>query len=85
MPISGMAALWANSRNEPWTKGAGSGDYLASVEILVDCDQDAPVYRVEPIGAGACHTKELRTGRARATCFYCAIDLESRALRLVSR
>jgi len=77
---SGMATFWSTSRNELWTKGETSGDFLAIVEILVDCDQDALVYRVEPKGAGACHTKNPHTGRARGSCFYRRIDLASRAL-----
>ncbi len=77
----GMATFWSTSRSELWTKGETSGDYLEIVEILVDCDQDALVYRVEPKGAGACHTKDPGTGRARSSCFYRSIDLDSLALR----
>jgi phosphoribosyl-AMP cyclohydrolase len=78
---SGMATFWSTSRGELWTKGETSGDFLAIVEILVDCDQDALVYRVEPKGSGACHTKSLETGRARSSCFYRSIDLADRTLR----
>ena len=77
----GMATFWSTSRGELWTKGETSGDYLAVVEILVDCDQDALVYRVEPKGSGACHTKSPETGRARSSCFYRSIDLANRTLR----
>ena len=76
----GMATFWSTSRDELWTKGETSGDYLAIVEILVDCDQDALVYRVEPKGAGACHTRDPGTGRARSSCFYRSIDLATRTL-----
>lgn len=78
---SGMATFWSTSRNALWTKGETSGDYLAIVEILVDCDQDAVVYRVQPRGAGACHTKDPPTGRARASCFYRGIEFAKRTLR----
>jgi phosphoribosyl-AMP cyclohydrolase len=81
----GMATFWSTSRGELWTKGETSGDYLAIVEILVDCDQDALVYRVEPRGEGACHTKDPDTGRARGSCFYRCIDREHRVLRPLSR
>jgi len=67
---SGMATFWSTSRNELWTKGATSGDYLKIVDIYVDCDQDAVVYRVEPQGKGACHTKDPSTGTSRESCFY---------------
>lgn len=77
----GMATFWSTSRNELWTKGETSGDFLKIVEILVDCDQDALVYRVEPQGGGACHTKDAQTGKTRPTCFYRRVDLASRTLQ----
>ncbi|GAB4563369.1 MAG: phosphoribosyl-AMP cyclohydrolase [Geothermobacteraceae bacterium] len=77
----GMATFWSTSRNELWTKGETSGDFLKIVEILVDCDQDALVYRVEPQGGGACHTKDAQTGKTRQTCFYRRLDLASRTLQ----
>lgn len=76
----GLATFWSTSRNAIWTKGETSGDLLAIVEILVDCDQDALVYRVRPRGAGACHTTSPHTGRARASCFYRHIDPASHTL-----
>ena len=79
----GMATFWSTSRSELWTKGETSGDYLEIVEILVDCDQDALVYRVTPKGGGACHTKDPDTGRTRSTCFYRRIDLDTRHLEPV--
>ncbi|MGB0525718.1 MAG: phosphoribosyl-AMP cyclohydrolase [Flammeovirgaceae bacterium] len=66
---SGMATFWSTSRNEIWTKGKTSGDYLAIQAILVDCDQDAIIYQVERLGSGACHTKNSN-GEARKSCFY---------------
>ncbi|MCW8859441.1 MAG: phosphoribosyl-AMP cyclohydrolase [Deltaproteobacteria bacterium] len=73
----GMATFWSTSRNELWTKGETSGDFLKIVEILTDCDQDALIYRVEPQGGGACHTKDPDTGKTRATCFYRKLALPS--------
>lgn len=64
-----MATFWSTSRQELWTKGATSGDYLKIINIFVDCDQDALVYQVERQGEGACHTKD-QFGKARLTCFY---------------
>ncbi len=77
----GMATFWSTSRNELWTKGETSGDFLKIVEILTDCDQDALIYKVEPQGAGACHTKDPATGKTRQTCFYRQLDLASRELK----
>jgi phosphoribosyl-AMP cyclohydrolase len=79
----GLATFWSTSRNELWTKGETSGDYLKIVEILTDCDQDALVYRVEPQGGGACHTKDPQSGRARQTCFYRRVDPKQRSLLLL--
>jgi len=66
---TGYATFWSTSRNELWTKGKTSGDFLQIREILTDCDQDALVYRVERLGSGACHTKN-QAGEARRSCFY---------------
>lgn len=79
----GLATFWSTSRNELWTKGETSGDFLKIIEILTDCDQDALVYRVEPQGGGACHTKDPQSGNARETCFYRRVDLGERSLRMV--
>ncbi len=66
----GMATFWSTSRNELWTKGETSGDYLKVIDIYIDCDQDALIYRVQPQGDGVCHTKDPESGKARASCFY---------------
>lgn len=76
----GMATFWSTSRNELWTKGETSGDFLKIVEILTDCDQDALIYRVEPQGGGSCHTRNPDTGKTRETCFYRKVDLTSQTL-----
>lgn len=76
----GMATFWSTSRNELWTKGETSGDFLKIVEILTDCDQDTLIYRVEPQGGGACHTKDPETGKTRSTCFYRKLELPKERL-----
>lgn len=80
---SSMATFWSTSRNELWTKGATSGDFLKIVDIYLDCDQDAIVYRVEPQGKGACHTKDPETDAARKSCFYRKVDLETGNLKAI--
>jgi phosphoribosyl-AMP cyclohydrolase / phosphoribosyl-ATP pyrophosphohydrolase len=52
---SGMVTFWSRSRNELWTKGAGSGNTLRLVELRVDCDADALLVLAEPAGP-TCHT-----------------------------
>lgn len=59
---SGFAHFWSRSRQALWKKGETSGNVLRVVEMLVDCDQDCLVLRVEAAGP-ACHT-------GKASCFY---------------
>ncbi len=77
----GMATFWSTSRNELWTKGEISGDYLKIVDIYTDCDQDALIYRVEPQGGGACHTRDPQSGRTRSSCFYRKLNLSEGSLQ----
>ena len=56
------AHYYSRSRGELWHKGATSGHVQKIVEIRLDCDEDALLYRVEQTGA-ACHTGEY-------SCFY---------------
>lgn len=78
-----MATFWSTSRNELWTKGETSGDFLKIVEILTDCDQDALIYRVLPQGGGACHTRDAQSGKTRSSCFYRKLDFTDQSLQPV--
>ena len=64
-----IAIFWSTSRNKLWIKGATSGDYLDLVDIRVNCEQNALLYRVRPRTSGVCHTKNAQ-GHAHETCFY---------------
>ena len=59
---SGDAWFWSRSRGELWHKGATSGNVMRVRQIMVDCDADTLLLRVEPEGP-ACHT-------GADTCFY---------------
>ena len=59
---SGEAHFYSRSRAELWRKGATSGNTQKVVEVRLDCDGDALLYKVEPRGP-ACHTGER-------TCFH---------------
>lgn len=72
---TGLATFWSTSRSELWTKGKTSGDYLEIRGVLVDCDQDAIIYQVHPVGSGACHTKN-QEGKARKSCFFRKVEDE---------
>ena len=64
---SGNATYWSRSRNKLWKKGEESGNVQKIKEILVDCDDDTVIFKVEQIGGAACHT-------GYRTCFYRKID-----------
>ena len=66
---SGEAWFWSRSRQELWHKGATSGDRLRIIKVLADCDSDALLYIVEPLGDGACHTTGP-DGKKRPSCFF---------------
>lgn len=73
------ATFWSTSRNELWEKGLTSGNVLHLDEILVDCDQDALIYRVTLEGDGVCHTKN-EEGVHRKACFYRKLNLTTKTL-----
>lgn len=60
---TGEAHYWSRSRQEIWHKGGTSGHVQKIKEILVDCDGDTVLFRVEQKGAAACHT-------GFESCFY---------------
>ena len=70
---TGEAAFWSRSRKELWIKGLTSGNRIQIDEILVDCDQDALIYRVNLQAGGVCHTKDDQNSY-RKSCFYRIID-----------
>lgn len=75
------ATFFSTSRNKIWTKGETSGDFLKLDNILVDCDQDALVYKVTLLGSGVCHTYN-EENKHRKACFYREINLEDETNRL---
>jgi len=50
----GLAYFYSRSRGGLWLKGESSGNYMRVLDVLVDCDGDAVIYRVVPTGP-ACH------------------------------
>lgn len=59
---TGRATYWSRSRASLWVKGETSGHAQEVVDVRVDCDADAVLYRVRQTGP-ACHTGER-------SCFY---------------
>jgi len=64
---SGGVVLFSRSRGKLWKKGETSGHGLRVREIRVDCDADALLVRVEPMGPGVCH-------EGYRSCFFRAVD-----------
>ncbi len=52
---TGRATYWSRSRQEYWVKGATSGHHQYVRAVALDCDGDALLVTVDPVGA-ACHT-----------------------------
>jgi phosphoribosyl-AMP cyclohydrolase len=64
---TGKAHYWSRSRNKLWLKGETSGHVQIIHRILVDCDDDTVVYKVEQLGGAACHT-------GHRSCFFREFD-----------
>ena len=64
---TGKAHYWSRSRNQLWLKGETSGHVQNIHDILVDCDNDTVIYKVEQLGGAACHT-------GHRSCFYRQLD-----------
>jgi phosphoribosyl-ATP pyrophosphohydrolase/phosphoribosyl-AMP cyclohydrolase len=47
--------FFSRSRQQLWTKGETSGNFLDVKEILIDCDKDTILIKANPAGA-VCHT-----------------------------
>ena len=64
---SGYATYWTRSRQKLWKKGESSGNLQEIKEILVDCDDDTVVFKINQIGDAACHT-------GHRSCFFRKVD-----------
>lgn len=64
---SGNATYWSRSRSKLWKKGESSGNVQKIKEILIDCDEDTVVFKVDQIGGAACH-------EGYRTCFFRKVD-----------
>jgi phosphoribosyl-AMP cyclohydrolase len=68
---TGEVHFFSRSRNKLWKKGETSGHVLRVREIRVDCDADALLIRVDPVGPGVCH-------EGYRSCFFRALDGEGK-------
>jgi len=60
---TGKAHYWSRSRAKLWLKGESSGHVQVIKDILVDCDEDCIIYKVDQVGGASCH-------KGYSTCFY---------------
>ena len=60
---TGRAYYFSRSRNTLWNKGEKSGHVQFIRDILIDCDADTILLKVQQIGGAACHT-------GYRSCFY---------------
>ena len=66
---TGETWFWSRSRMQLWHNGATSGNTQRVVDVILDCDGDALVVRVEPAGP-ACHT-------GQTSCFHNVLETAS--------
>ena len=64
---TGKVHYWSRSRSKLWLKGESSGHVQLVREILIDCDDDTVVFKIEQLGGAACHT-------GHRSCFFLRIE-----------
>ncbi len=57
------AYFYSRSRGKLWMKGESSGNIQIVKHILIDCDNDTVLLKVDQVGGAACHT-------GYKSCFY---------------
>jgi phosphoribosyl-AMP cyclohydrolase len=65
--------FFSRSRKCLWKKGETSGHILKLRELRIDCDADALLVRVEPVGPGVCH-------EGYRTCFFRRLENDGGAI-----
>jgi phosphoribosyl-AMP cyclohydrolase len=75
---TGYAVYFSRTRKKLWKKGEQSGHFQKVQQILVDCDQDCLVLKVN-VDAGQCHTGHF-------SCFYRAVaDKTGKKLKMLAK
>jgi phosphoribosyl-AMP cyclohydrolase len=75
---TGEVVFFSRSRNNLWKKGESSGHVLRVRQLLVDCDADALLVRVEAVGPGVCH-------EGYRSCFFRSIEPNGSARIIAER
>lgn len=58
---TGLVTFYSRTRNQLWTKGETSGNFLKVVDMYADCDADTLLIKANPVGP-TCH-------RGTTACF----------------
>ncbi len=66
---TGKTWFWRRSHQKLMMKGETSGNVQIVKEILVDCDKDALVVKVEQVGRAACH-------EGYVSCFFRKVNAD---------
>jgi phosphoribosyl-ATP pyrophosphohydrolase/phosphoribosyl-AMP cyclohydrolase len=72
----GRVVFYSRSREKLWTKGETSGHYLNVVDVSTDCDSDAILVLVDPIGP-TCH-------KGTESCFAGAASTDAQRLAFLA-
>ncbi len=64
---TGRAHYFSRSKRRLWMKGESSGHFQIVKDILIDCDNDTLLLKIEQIGETACHT-------GRRSCFFTKLE-----------
>jgi phosphoribosyl-AMP cyclohydrolase len=75
---TGEVHFFSRSRNRLWKKGETSGHVLRVREIRVDCDADALLFVVEPVGPGVCH-------EGYRSCFFRSLESDGSSMVIAER
>jgi phosphoribosyl-AMP cyclohydrolase len=72
---TGQAVYFSRSKGRLWRKGEQSGNQQLVRQVLVDCDADTILLKVEQLGGAACH-------EGYPSCFF--REVTDAGLRVVS-
>lgn len=75
---TGEVVFFSRSRNKLWKKGESSGHVLKVRQMRMDCDGDALLVRVEPVGPGVCH-------EGYRSCFFRSLENDGSTQVLTER
>ena len=75
---TGEVHFYSRSREKLWKKGETSGHLLRVKEVRLDCDADALLFLVDPVGPGVCH-------EGYRSCFFRQLERDGGAMVIAAR